>query len=1276
MIKKSNLNKYQNFLEKKAIPVSTLTLFLQASFPFHFMASWYKIDIFSKTYLVPVKSIIAFFFCCFFSVNNAGFAQKPKLMLPIGHTNKIYSAQFSPDGKKIVTASKDKTAKIWDVATGYLLADLKTHLDPVIFAKFSPDGKKIISCPWVEDPSGENRAVILKIWNALSGELITDIAESLLVSFAEFSPDGKKIISISDSVRIWDAGTGKQLTRLNETINWESKVLLSPDGKWVLATDPDKSVILFDVITGRRTYTLRNHTAVVKIMQFTPDGKNLVTVSANETITWDASSWKILRKIPGRIEGDPLFFTPNNQKIVTADFQPENKNVSIWDAASRKFVRKKKGNNSITNTEDLFQLDNGLRGSIVAATNKRYAAVINTAINNNLQISFENDKTASLWDINTGLLVDSLKGHTDGINFLEFTQDGTKLVTASDDGTAKIWDAASGKLLTDLRSHTFNSRAANFSPAGQDDHAGGNRIVTASDDGSAKIWDLAAGSLVKILKGPNSNMFSVQFSQDGNKIISGYQDGTTILWDAATGKRIELKETSPVRIDPTAEADLEAVTNLVPPELSPDGTKVITSIQSKTIKLFDASTGKLLYQLTKDNYPGIAYAYFSPDGNKIITGWKYYDHQPDRKDTNMLVWGVTDKKPLFKIEAIDAKFSSDNTKIITSSFNIPKVWNAKNGKYLFSLTCDTCNQPSWGLFSPDSKTIFTTSWFDSVGSFWKSENGKYLYALKGKRNFISAQFSPDGKKIITMSSDGGSEIWETQTGSYLNALKGHTDVINYAEFSPDSRNILTTSRDNTSKIWDASTGKLLYTFFALDSAEYFVWLPSGYYQGTPDAAKRLHYVSKDLKAISFEQQDVKYNRPDLVLEAIGNPDTALINTYRHAYHKRIKKLGIDTSSFQEGYSVPDADFVNREDIAFEQKDESLSLHIKGIDSTYPLDRYNVWVNEVPVFGQRGISIRKNNSNNFHKILAVNLSPGENRIETSVTNANGAESYRMPLIVNYTPAVNQKEKTYFIGIGIDKFADSAYNLSYSSKDIRDLSAKLKQKYGNDISMDTLFNENVTGSNIKALKQKLLQTTVNDRVIISYSGHGLLSKSYDYYLSTYSVNFKTPEENGLPYEEFENLLDSIPARKKLMLIDACHSGEVDKEEFQQVKINKAVLDANHIVSKGAEISNTDDSGTKKLGLKNSFELMQNLFVNVGKSTGATIISAAAGTEFALENGNLKNGVFTYCLLEALDKYPTMKISELKKRVGARVEELTSGMQKPTSRNEAIAVDWKLW
>ena len=96
---------------------------------------------------------------------------------------------------------------------------------------------------------------------------------------------------------------------------------------------------------------------------------------------------------------------------------------------------------------------------------------------------------------------------------------------------------------------------------------------------------------------------------------------------------------------------------------------------------------------------------------------------------------------------------------------------------------------------------------------------------------------------------------------------------------------------------------------------------------------------------------------------------------------------------------------------------------------------------------------------------------------------------------------------------------------------------------------------------------------------------------------------------------------------------------------------------------------------LGMKNSFELMQELFVNVGRSTGATVISAAGGTQFAQERGDLKNGVFSFVLLELLKKNKTVSISDLKNTVLKLVPELTNGLQKPTFRSETQRFDWSL-
>jgi hypothetical protein len=239
------------------------------------------------------------------------------------------------------------------------------------------------------------------------------------------------------------------------------------------------------------------------------------------------------------------------------------------------------------------------------------------------------------------------------------------------------------------------------------------------------------------------------------------------------------------------------------------------------------------------------------------------------------------------------------------------------------------------------------------------------------------------------------------------------------------------------KLFSLETGKPLYTLICLDSLDYLCLTPAGYFKTTPGAAKMLHYVTKDLKVITFEQLDVKYNRPDKVLEAAGSADSLLIKSYRKAWEKRIKKLGVDTSRFREGYSVPEADFMNRDEIGPEQSTGKLTLHLQGSDTAFILDRFNIWVNETPLYGQRGIRIGRRRKNNFDTTITIQLSQGENKIETSVANINGTESYRMPLAVTYRPELKEKEMVHFIGIGIDRFADSEYNLQYSRKDIRDL-----------------------------------------------------------------------------------------------------------------------------------------------------------------------------------------------------------------------------------------------
>jgi hypothetical protein len=221
---------------------------------------------------------------------------------------------------------------------------------------------------------------------------------------------------------------------------------------------------------------------------------------------------------------------------------------------------------------------------------------------------------------------------------------------------------------------------------------------------------------------------------------------------------------------------------------------------------------------------------------------------------------------------------------------------------------------------------------------------------------------------------------------------------------------------------------------------------------------------------------------------------------------------------------------------------------------------------------------------------------------------------------------------------------------------------------------LTEKEVTKENIAKLKAYLKTTSVHDRVIISCSSHGVLDSARHFYLATHDTDFDKPEFNGISYEILDGLLDDIPARKKLLLLDACNSGEND-EGFAKMDNSYAKG------TKGSNVKIGDE-----IVKESNFKKMNELFVNVRNNSGAYIISATGGIQKALEgeavmlDGKpLENGSFTYAVLEYLKENESnttkLTVNQLKKYVEQRVVELTSGKQTPTSRQETMEIDWDL-
>ena len=195
-----------------------------------------------------------------------------------------------------------------------------------------------------------------------------------------------------------------------------------------------------------------------------------------------------------------------------------------------------------------------------------------------------------------------------------------------------------------------------------------------------------------------------------------------------------------------------------------------------------------------------------------------------------------------------------------------------------------------------------------------------------------------------------------------------------------------------------------------------------------------------------------------------------------------------------------------------------------------------------------------------------------------------------------------------------------------------------------------------------------------VIVSIAGHGVLDENLDYYLATYEMDFKNPSLKGIPYELFEELLDNSKSRKKVMFLDACHSGEIDKGEV--IKVEYIEGEQGDIKFRNAGI------GLDNKNPINSLELAKSLFADMRLNNGTTVVSSAGGAEYAIEGSNWKNGAFTYALINGLFSKKAdlngnriIMLSELQEYLLFEVNKITQGRQTPTSRVENLNNDFRI-
>lgn len=718
----------------------------------------------------------------------------PLLQTLTGHTATVNAVAVTPDGRQAISASNDRTIRVWDLESGKTTRIIKSKENRgyVRSLGITPDNECVAA-------TGRN----VLVWNIETGkQLCLLTGHTAKVNAVVVTPDGRNAISGSDdgTLRLWDVRTGEQLREFQAHESPVIDAAIVPTSGHLLSLSKDKSLRLWDIQTGKelRQIVLNNRKAVNGVAALL-DGKHVLTASNDQVVTMhdlelrDEVCW-----FRGHVEAvRAVEVLPDGKRALSCS---DDKTLRLWNLEDRKEP-------SPLDSHDLRQLRvfTGHAGAVTAVTSTH---------DGKHAISASLDGTVRVWNLEAEEDARRFEGHM-----------GTSDVVLTTDGR---------KFGRDRRNtaHRWIERIV-LTPDGQ-------RAVSVASDHSACVWDIEAEGRMRACFYHPSYPFQVHthlaVTPNGRYGLALYDSATSVgwwapgvyVWDLDIGETLRRLETCD-----TSRAKAIFAT--------PDGERALAVSSDETVHVWDILTGEIVHYLKGygdddlDEDEGKASwettrVLLVPDGKKLISVMRH---------GAMHVWNIGSGESLHFLEPYSGG---------------PSVWEISYPRWAFKAHGPDIDI-LYVAVTPDGQRVVSV---DQHGTLrvWDLDGGEVIHILHTNAEVArhwhsdSVDVTPGGETALFLASEttikGGRQqtihAWDFRSGERMSVLQGHTAGITSFALLPSGRHAVSAAYDSTLRLWDVRSGELLDTFTAEDNITSLDVTSNGRTVVAGDASGQIHFL--------------------------------------------------------------------------------------------------------------------------------------------------------------------------------------------------------------------------------------------------------------------------------------------------------------------------------------------------------------------------------------------------------------------------------------------------